>query len=88
MRVAEVRIKGFFGETSLSSYYFFTDYNDLLKGDAVLVISNGLQLAVFEKYVNTDFIPKKYIVSKISDRRIQNKLLFLKNKKRRCKCIK
>lgn len=81
MRVAEVRIKGFFGETSLSSYYFFTDYDDLLKGDAVLVISNGLQLAVFEQYVKTDFKPEKFIVSKISERRIRNKLLSLKMKR-------
>lgn len=81
MKIAEVRIKGDFGRTSLSSYYFFTDYNDLLKGDAVLVISNGLQLAVFERYVKTDFKPKKFIVSKISDRRIRNKLLSLKMKR-------
>lgn len=81
MKVAEVRIKGDFGNTSLSTYYFFTDYNELFKGDTVLVISNGLQLAVFEKYVNTDFIPEKYIVSKISERRIRNKLSSLKRKR-------
>lgn len=81
MKVAEVRIKGDFGRTSLSSYYFFTDYNDLVKGDTVLVVSNGLQLAVFEQYVNTVFKPEKFIVSKISERRIRNKLLSLKMKR-------
>lgn len=81
MRVAEVRIKGDFGKLSLFSYYFFTDYDDLLNGDTVLVISNGLQLGIFEKYVNTDFVPEKFIVGKISDRRIRNKLLSLKIKR-------
>ena len=81
MKIAQVRIKGDFGRLSLNSYYFYTDYEDLLKGDTVLVISNSLQLAIFEQYVNTDFIPKKYIVSKISDRRIRNKLLSLKMKR-------
>ena len=81
MRVAEVKIKGDFGKPSLFSYYFFTDYTDLLNGDTVLVISNGLQLAIFEKYVNTDFVPEKFIVAKISDRRIRNKLLSLKIKR-------
>lgn len=65
---------------SLHSYYFYTDYEDLLKGDTVLVISNGLQLAIFEQYVKTDFKPEKFIVSKISDRRIRNKLFKLKKK--------
>lgn len=81
MKIAQVRIKGDFGRLSLNSYYFYTDYEDLLKGDTVLVISNGLQLAIFEQYVKTDFKPEKFIVSKISDRRIRNKLLSLKMKR-------
>ena len=72
---------------SLHSYYFYTDYEDLLNGDTVLVISNGLQLAVFEQYVQTDFKPEKYIVSKISDRRIRNRLFRLK-KRGDEKCLK
>lgn len=80
MKIAQVRIKGDFGHLSLNSYYFYTDYEDLLKGDTVLVISNGLQLAIFEQYVKTDFKPEKYIVSKISERRIRNKLFRLKKK--------
>ena len=80
MKIAQVRIKGDFGHLSLNSYYFYTDYEDLLKGDTVLVISNGLQLAIFEQYVKTDFKPEKFIVSKISDRRIRNKLFRLKKK--------
>ena len=80
MKIAQVRIKGDFGRLSLNSYYFYTDYEDLLKGDTVLVISNGLQLAIFEQYVKTDFKPEKFIVSKISDRRIRNKLFRLKKK--------
>ena len=80
MKIAQVRIKGDFGHLSLNSYYFYTDYEDLLKGDTVLVISNGLQLAIFEQYVQTDFKPEKYIVSKISERRIRNKLFRLKRK--------
>ncbi len=81
MRVAEVRIKGDFGKLSLFSYYFYTDYEDLLNGDTVLVVSNGLQIAIFERYVKTDFKPEKFIVAKISDRRIRNKLLTLKKKR-------
>ncbi len=81
MKIAQVRIKGDFGHLSLNSYYFYTDYEDLLKGDTVLVISNGLQLAIFEQYVKTDFKPEKFIVSKISDRRIRNKLFRLKKRK-------
>lgn len=81
MKIAQVRIKGDFGRLSLNSYYFYTDYEDLLKGDTVLVISNGLQLAIFEQYVKIDFKPEKFIVSKISDRRIRNKLLSLKMKR-------
>ena len=81
MKIAQVRIKGDFGRLSLNSYYFYTDYEDLLKGDTVLVISNSLQLAIFEQYVKTDFKPEKFIVSKISDRRIRNKLLSLKMKR-------
>ena len=80
MKIAQVRIKGDFGHLSLNSYYFYTDYEDLLKGDTVLVISNGLQLAILEQYVQTDFKPEKYIVSKISERRIRNKLFRLKRK--------
>ena len=80
MKIAQVRIKGGFGMLSLHSYYFYTDYEDLSNGDTVLVISNGLQLAIFEQYVKTDFKPEKFIVSKISERRIRNKLFRLKKK--------
>lgn len=78
MKIAEVRIKGNFGKPSLFSYYFYTDYDDLLNGDTVLVISNGLQLAIFEKYVNTDFVPEKFIICKISDKAIRDRLLEMK----------
>lgn len=81
MRIAEVRIKGDFGRPSLFSYYFYTDYGDLLNGDTVLVISNGLQLAIFEKYVKTDFVPEKFIVGKISDKGIRDRLLEMKIKR-------
>ena len=81
MRIAEVRIKGDFGKLSLFSYYFYTDYGDLLNGDTVLVISNGLQLAIFEKYVNTDFVPEKFIAAKISDKAIRDRLLEMRIKR-------
>lgn len=78
MKIAEVRIKGDLGRLSLFSYYFYTDYDDLLNGDTVLVISNGLQLAIFEKYVKTDFVPEKFIVCRISDKAIRDRLLEMK----------
>lgn len=61
MKIASVKIKCNYGELSAREYYFHTSMYNLNKGDVVTVFGQyGLQLAVFEKYVEPNFFSEVF----------------------------
>lgn len=75
MKIASVKIKCNYGELSDREYYFHTSMYNLNKGDVVTVFGQyGLQLAVFEKYVEPNFFPKCFVIDKISGKNIVKKI--------------
>lgn len=75
MKIASVKIKCNYGELSTKEYYFHTSMYNLNKGDVVTVFGQyGLQLAVFEKYVEPNFFPKCFVIDKISGKNIVKKI--------------
>lgn len=75
MKIASVKIKCNYGELSAREYYFHTSIYNLNKGDVVTVFGQyGLQLAVFEKYVEPNFFPKCFVIDKISGKNIVEKI--------------
>jgi hypothetical protein len=75
MKIASVKIKCNYGELSAREYYFHTSMYNLNKGDVVTVFGQyGLQLAVFEKYVEPNFFPKCFVIDKISGKNIVEKI--------------
>ena len=75
MKIASVKIKCNYGELSAREYYFHTSMYNLNKGDVVTVFGQyGLQLAVFEKYVEPNFFPKCFVIDKISGKNIVKKI--------------
>lgn len=75
MKIASVKIKCNYGELSAREYYFHTSMYNLNKGDVVTVFGQyGLQLAVFEKYVEPNFFPQCFVIDKISGKNIVEKI--------------
>lgn len=75
MKIASVKIKCNYGELSDKEYYFHTSMHNLNKGDVVTVFGQyGLQLAVFEKYVEPKFFPKCFVIDRISGKNIVEKI--------------
>lgn len=75
MKIASVKLKCDYGELSSKEYYFHTNIYNLNKGDVVTVFGQyGIQLAVFEKYVDTEFFPKCFVIDRISGKNIVEKI--------------
>lgn len=75
MRKADIRIKGNFGELTNSIYVFYTDFEDLERGDVVLVFTKyGVQLGVFVEYNTSKYEPDNFILGKVTNDLITDKI--------------
>lgn len=67
MKKAKIRIKKDYGNFTNDKYIFWTDMDDLKKGDVVTAFTKyGLQIGVFENYTDETFEPNNFLIEKLS----------------------
>lgn len=67
MKKAKIKIKKDYGNFTERNYTFWTDMDDLKKGDVVTAFTRyGLQIGVFEKYTEENFEPNNFLIEKLS----------------------
>ena len=67
MKKAKIKIKQSYGNFTERNYTFWTDMDDLKKGDVVTAFTKyGLQIGVFEKYTDENFEPNNFSIEKLS----------------------
>lgn len=67
MKKAKIKIKKDYGNFTERNYTFWTDMDDLKKGDVVTAFTKyGLQIGVFEKYTDENFEPNNFLIEKLS----------------------
>ena len=67
MKKAKIKIKQSYGNFTERNYTFWTDMDDLKKGDVVTAFTKyGLQIGVFKKYTDENFEPNNFLIEKLS----------------------
>lgn len=67
MKKAKIKIKQSYGNFTERNYTFWTDMDELKKGDVVTAFTKyGLQIGVFEKYTDENFEPNNFLIEKLS----------------------
>lgn len=67
MKKAKIKIKKDYGNFTERNYTFWTDMDDLKKGDVVTAFTKyGLQIGVFVRYTDENFEPNNFLIEKLS----------------------
>ncbi|TKW64084.1 MAG: hypothetical protein DI638_02165 [Gemella sp.] len=67
MKKAKIKIKKDYGNFTERNYTFWTDMDDLKKGDVVTAFTKyGLQIGLFVSYTDENFEPNNFLIEKLS----------------------
>lgn len=67
MKKAKIKIKKDYGNFTERNYTFWTDMDDLKKGDVVTAFTKyGLQIGLFVCYTDENFEPNNFLIEKLS----------------------